>query len=122
MTTIPNNELQDHYAPIWLPYFDKDGRLVEGVSMRVQCHICWKVLAILHPAVLAGDRMEVDGETNEDEGDEDEGEEACVVLLCGHAFGLTCIKAWFAKAPEPNCPSCRKSMMHALCRHPIIDE
>jgi E3 ubiquitin-protein ligase ATL41 len=39
----------------------------------------------------------------------------CGLEQCGHVFHKQCIEAWFAAAPRPCCPLCRREVSGNDC-------
>ncbi len=97
--TDSENSISDNFAPNWLPYFSPEGDILPDVVFHVDCQICDKKLAISQPV--------------------DDENEPFVVLPCGHAFGLSCIKTWLRRSPNATCPSCRSPLWYSECEHYI---
>ncbi|KAI1740644.1 hypothetical protein F4680DRAFT_418743 [Xylaria scruposa] len=86
------NEVTDHYAPNWLPYFSSNGDSL--VRFNVECQMCDKCLAISQPTEAV----------------------SFCVLPCGHAFGYKCAVTWI-NGTSRTCPTCRFSLVYSGCGH-----
>ncbi|KAI0004715.1 hypothetical protein F4779DRAFT_621362 [Xylariaceae sp. FL0662B] len=93
-------EIDNHYAPNWLTFFNEDGDLLGDVRLQVECHICDKYLAIIEPP--------------------DDEHEAYCIFPCGHAFGHECASRWIDN--NPTCPTCRRSLQFRGCSHRVSIE
>ncbi|KAI1266823.1 hypothetical protein F5Y18DRAFT_444643 [Xylariaceae sp. FL1019] len=93
---MPRNQiLDDSLVTNWKPYFHRDGTLRRRATVRLDCQICTKPLAVDHRA--------------------DGNYERYTVLCCGHVVGLDCMRRWVHQSPT--CPICRKNLEHRECKH-----
>ncbi|KAI1438685.1 hypothetical protein GGR50DRAFT_375764 [Xylaria sp. CBS 124048] len=92
--------ITDRFAPNWPR--SADGGFREGDEFAVPCDVCLRKLVWTEAEAAQ------------------EGNEACVVLSCGHSLGYECAQRWLhgMSSATGSCPFCRVLQIHD-CGHPV---